>query len=301
MKKRIFFFLRRSSILGILFLLSNCNEEEKKGVPSGISDDRGVPLSLEGPPERIISLVPNITEIVYALNGESSLVGVTLYCNYPPEAQRLPKVGDLVNPSLERIVDLNPDLLFATTPLQSLVIERLEGLGLNVFVLQPESVEAIENTIQKVGQIIGREREAGTLLQKMREELARMEERVGSLNERRRVYLEVGINPLISVGENSFVGELIQRAGGVNILKGNDPYPIVNPERVVSQDPEVILLAHPASTREEVMMRLGWKGIAAIQEGRVVTDLDPDLILRPGPRIVEGVNLLFQKIYPEQN
>ena len=288
------------SFLGILLLLLHCGKKEGE-VSSGILDDRGVPLVLTGFPERIISLVPSITEILYALQGESFLVGVTLYCDYPPEAQSLPKVGDLVHPSLERIIDLKPDLIFATTPLQSLVIERLESLGMKVFVLQPESVEAIQTSIMKIGQIIGREREGELLLQKMREDLSRMEEKVKRLTERKRVFIEIGINPLISAGENSFVGELIQRAGGVNVVKGNDPYPLINPERVIARDPEVILLTHPGSSTEEVMKRLGWGGVTAIQEGHVEVDLDPDLIQRPGPRIAEGVNLLFQKIYPEQN
>jgi iron complex transport system substrate-binding protein len=298
MKRRILLFLWRSLMMANLLFLYSCGQQPVK-LPSGIVDDRGVSFSLERRPARIVSLVPSVTEILYSLKGEECLVGVTTYCDFPREARTLPKVGDLVSPSLEKIVDMKPDLLFAMIPLQATVIERLEGLGMKVFVLEPESVEDVQSSIRKIGDLIGREREARTLIQEMEKSFVRIKARVNLLEEKRRVYLELGINPLMTVGESSFVGELIERAGGINIIEGDESYPIVNPERVIAKNPDIILLAHEGSSREEVMKRMGWGEISAIREGRVVDDVQQDIILRPGPRITEGIDFLYQHIYPE--
>ena len=248
--------------------------------------------------QRVVSLVPSVTETLFALGVEERLVGVTTFCDYPHEARLKPKVGDFSNPSVERIMALKPDLVFATAPEQLRVAEELQDLGIHTEIVHPESIDEILEEIEKIGGIVNAQENAVRLANALRREKSLLEERVKQVGSRPRVYVEVDVNPLFTVGRSSFVNELVRLAGGENIIESDMPYLTVNPEIVIAKDPEVIILAYPG-TEDEVSSRVGWQGVAAVKTGRIYDDVDPDLIARPGPRCIQGALELFRRFHPE--
>lgn len=289
--------LKTLSVGFLVLFVAGCGEKVEREGNFTVLDDRGVKVAFSRTPERAVSLVPSVTEVIFALGAEAELVGVTTFCNHPPQASEKPKVGDFSNPSLERIVALKPEVVFATMPEQTLVIRRLEDLRLRVFSLQPESVEGTLRSMEKLGAIFKRQARADSLVNQLRKELASISGELSHV-ERRRVYVEIASNPLMAATENSFVGELVGLAGGTNIAKGPKPYIVVNSERIIRANPQVIVITHPVSTVEEVKARIGWQRITAVREDGICR-VNPDLVLRPGPRIVKGVVELLEAIHPE--
>lgn len=280
-----------------VFLCTGCSEEtEEAGSTFIFTDDRGKEVVLPSPVRRIISLAPSFTEIVYALGAGEKLVGVTTYCDYPQEATLKPKVGDFLNPSVERIIAMRPDCVLATAPSQARTIDRLEKLGLNVVQLNPESILGVERCIVQIGEILDRKDAADSLVSRFRSSIQRLRHLTSSIENRKKVFVEIDTNPLVSPGPASFVGELLALAGGENIVESSSKYPVVNPELVIGKDPEVIIVANPAVTPEEVKSRLGWGTISAIRWGRVYS-IEAGKISRPGPRAVKGAEELFRLIY----
>ena len=261
-------------VLAILILLSCSSHKENDKI------------------ERVVSLVPSITETIYALGKEDLLVGVTVWDDYPEEVKEKPKVGDFSNPSLERILKLNPDIVFATLPEQRVTINRLRGLGIKVFVSQPKTVRDIFKEIKEIAHLLGVEERGDSLLKSMVQRIDSVKN--NSLSHRPRVYIELSANPLISIGGNSFLSEVIEIAGGENIFKDiSQEYPMVPSEEVIKRDPEVIIVLHPGGGIGE---RLGWENVSAVKKNKIYNDIEENLLLRPGPRIVEGIEELAERL-----
>lgn len=242
--------------------------------------------------ERVVSLVPSITETIYALGKQDLLVGVTVWDDYPEEVKEKKKVGDFSNPSLERILQLKPDVVFATLPEQRLVIDRLKNLRVKVFVSQPKGIRDILREIKKTAYLLGAEEKGDSLLKSMAQRIDSIKK--NSLSHRPRVYVELSANPLISIGRGSFLNEVIEIAGGENIFKDiPQEYPMVSSEEVIKRNPEVIIVLHPAGRIGE---RLGWENVVAIKENRIYNDIEENLLLRPGPRIVKGIEELAKRL-----
>ena len=285
------------SLILALFLFAGCSEETGENHRTfTFTDDRGKDVVLPSPVRRIISLAPSFTEIVYALGAEERLVGVTTYCDYPQEATLKPKVGDFLNPSVERIIAMKPDCVLATAPSQARTIDRLEKLGLNVVQLNPESILGVERCMTQIGEMLDRRDVADSLVGQFSGSIRRLRDITSSIENKKKVFLEIDTNPLVSTGPASFVGELLTLAGGVNIVQSGSKYPVVNPEFIIKEDPEVIIVANPAVSTQKVKSRLGWGPISAIRWGRVYS-IDAGKISRPGPRAVRGAEELFRLIY----
>lgn len=243
---------------------------------------------------KVVSLAPNLTEIVYALNRGELLIGVTAQCDYPPEAKERPKVGDYARPSLERILKLKPDLVLAALPEHRIIAGELRSLGLRVLEVWPQSLDGILRGIETIAQGLGAIKEGDSLTRALAEALNQLP----TPPDTPRVYLEISATPLISVGGSSFLNDLVMRAGGKNIFAEiHQDYPIVSSEAVIRRDPEVILLLHSQATRDMVADRLGWERTSAVRSGRVYSGLNPDLFLRPGPRVVLGCKELFDLLH----
>jgi len=273
---------RVALVLSLLFLFCQNNQTEKRSS------------------QRIISLVPSVTETIFALAGEDRLVGVTTYCDYPEEAKKKQKVGDFSNPSIERIMFLRPDLVFATAPEQSKIINKLKTLGIDVITVQPESYSEIIESIKEIGSLLGKEKRAEEILNGLEDDLKSLKRLVEKIKEKRKVYIELDCNPLFTVGKNSFLNELIELSGGENIAGYTEQtYFAINPEIVVKSDPEVIILAYP-SEGKSVKRRIGWKRITAVKENRVYSDIDWKLITSPGPRFTKACFELYKRFYPEK-
>jgi iron complex transport system substrate-binding protein len=265
-----------------------------------VEDGVGNVLTFESAPQRIISLAPNHTEVLYALGLGDRVVGVTEYCNYPPEAAEKPKVGDFVNTDLELVVGLEPDLVLATTMHMAETVPAIQERGIPVFVLDPQSVDNVLEEISILGQITGQEAVADALIADMQARIDAVQERVKDAP-RPRVFWELGPE-LFTVGPDTFVNDLIVLAGGENVAADADtPWPQLSVEAIILKDPDVIVLAdhNYGQTVEMVKERPGWEDIAAVKEGSIVEIANDDIVSRPGPRLVEGLEFLAQALHPD--
>jgi iron complex transport system substrate-binding protein len=256
-----------------------------------LTDDRGVTVALERPPQRIVSLLPSLTESVCALGQCQRLVGVDRYSNYPQSVRTLPQVGGGLDPNIEAVVALRPDvvLMAMSTPIG----ERLQSLGIKVVALEPKTHADVRRVLEKIGQLLDvpdaqrvwREIDAGVL------------EAVQSLPasvSKSRIYFEVSSAPY-AAGETSFIGETLTRLGVKNIVSAKlGPFPKLNPEYVVRANPDVIMVGDRNYAGLEG--RPGWSGIRAIRERRVCvfSAAQSDVVVRPGPRMAEGARLMAQ-------
>jgi iron complex transport system substrate-binding protein len=255
--------------------------------------DLNCTLNTQKIPKRIVCLVPSITEIIFALGREDYLKGNTIYCDYPAVAKRIDKVGDFSNPSLEKIVGLKPEIVFATMPEQKIIIERLEELGIKVFISQPKTIDGLLKEIKFISKILGVEQRGDSLVSAMEKDMNQIKSSLTIVP----VYLEISSTPLMTVGSGSFINEVVTRAGGKNIFDDFiQEYPVIDQEKVIKRNPEIIFILHPMTKKQEVKERIGWGNIDAVQNNRIYDDVNPDLLFRPGPRIIQGIQTLAQRI-----
>ena len=266
-------------------------------------DDLGRRVAIDEHPQRIISLAPNITETLFALGLDSRIVGVSLFSNYPKGASRKPRVGNFINPSLERIVALSPDLVIATANgTRKETVLQLERMGIVTYVIAPREFEDIFMMIRDLGGITGREQVALTLTEDLRRRVDRVKTRTKD-REIPRVFLQIGINPLVSVGRDTIHNKLITLAGGINIFGDVDiAYPRVSIERVIAKGPDIIIMTDMRRgggfAREQDKWRQ-WTDIPAVRNGRIYV-IDSDVADRFSPRIVDGLEALAGIIHPER-
>lgn len=238
---------------------------------------------------KLVSLSPAMTEIIFALHAEHHLVGVTTYCDYPEAAQHLYKVGDFSNPSLERIVGQHPDLIIVNLPEHARIKRQLENLGKKVFVSSPVSLEIMYHEIRTLGELLERTVTADSLINAMKAVI-----HPHDCSAKKNIYIELSPRPLITIGNKSFLNELLQMAGGVNIFTDiPKDYPVVQQEEVIRRNPDIILVLHP----ENIMNRIGWENISAVEEKTVYAEIDPDILLRPAPRLILGFQELLHILH----
>lgn len=253
-----------------------------------------------------ISLAPSTTEILFALGLGDDIVGVSSFCNYPPEALKKTVIGDFSHPNMEKIVASKPDYIFCTGLEQAPVIQELKRLKFNVYVADPATVEELFTAIREIGKITGRESQAQGLVDKMRLDIKTIKEKVNLVAKDKhvKVFVEIWHEPLMTAAKGSFVDEMIAFSGGINIAHDCiRPYCNFSAEKVVSLNPEVIILAYmdKEAPLKLVSGRFGWSDIDAIKNKRVFNDINPDLLLRPGPRITEGLKEVYKKLYGIQD
>jgi len=259
-----------------------------------VSDELGRSVKVPVHPERIVSLAPSITEVLFALGAGDRVAGVTSYCDYPPEAREKTPVGDTLKPSVEKIVALKADLVIVSTASQiEASFRKMDELGIPVYVTNPRSVDGVLESINALGELIDSGDRAKQLSGELRGRIAAVETRVANAN-RPRILVLLGTEPLISVGAGSFVTDLINRAGAQSISSDdNADYPQYSIETVIAKQPEIILLQ---SGGTELTPRL--LQTPAGRSNRVY-HIDDDLLLRPGPRIIDGLEQLALKVHPE--
>jgi iron complex transport system substrate-binding protein len=304
-----------ATVILAIFFLAGCGcpapvplAVEPTSVPTAVAteaaitveDGVGNVLTFESEPQRIISLAPNHTEVLYALGLGDRVVGVTEYCNYPLEAAEKPKVGDFVNTDLELVVGLEPDLVLATTMHMAETVPAIQERGIAVFVLDPQSVDSVLEEISILGQITGREEAADALVTDMQARIDAVQEKVKDAP-RPKVFWELGPE-LFTVGPDTFVGDLIDLAGGENVAGDADtPWPQLSVEAIILRDPDVIILAdhNYGQTTEMVKERPGWEDIRAVKEGNIIEITNDDIVSRPGPRLIDGLEFLARALHPD--
>lgn len=263
-------------------------------------DDTGRKLTIPKPPHRILSLAPSVTEMLFAIGAGGQVAGVTQFCDFPPEALRKPKVG-YANPNVESLVALQPDLILAPREfLKPDLIASLDNLKIPIFILSDQTVEDIFSHMQTIGRIVERQAEAAALVMELRQQLAAIKQRVQGRPPVRVLYV-LNSQPLITPGPGSFIDQLIALAGGINVAaKSVTPYPHLSMETVLLEDPEVLIFPVGATEGISEGEQLAWKrwsGLSAIKQGRMY-QIPADLLNRPGPRIVQGLERLATLLHP---
>ncbi|QWD86162.1 ABC transporter substrate-binding protein [Polynucleobacter asymbioticus] len=259
--------------------------------PVSVADDRGVTVVFDQAPQRIVSLLPSITESVCALGKCSALVGVDRFSNWPKSIQELPKLGGMGDINIERIVQLKPDVVLLEKA--SPVIARLNGLGIKTFALDVKSMNDERRALQKLDVVLGTS-ESARVWNQIEKEIMRASKQLPSKEKNISVYFEVNPAPF-AAGGTSFIGEILTQLNLVNIIPESlGPFPKMNPEFVVQAKPDVILLTE--STAVDIQKRPGWNSIPAVHKKRICafTGDQNDVLVRPGPRMGEAALLISQ-------
>ncbi|MEW6189241.1 MAG: cobalamin-binding protein [Actinomycetota bacterium] len=273
----------------------------KVDFPITLEDDLSRKVVIEKEPKRIVSLAPSNTEILFALGLGDRIMGVTTYCDYPEEAKVKDKIGGFKSVNIEKVVSLKPDLVLATGGVQEPIVKELERLKITVFALDPKNLGDIISGIREVGRLTGKTEAAERIVKKMQSVMEDVKEKVAELKGKRpKVFYEVWNEPLMTAGPGTFMNDLIRLAGGENIAAdAKTQYPQYSLEMLIERDPDVIIaskgsMGDPGKIEE----REGWENISAVKNGRVHV-IDENLVVRPGPRIVQGLKEVAKAIHPE--
>jgi iron complex transport system substrate-binding protein len=250
-------------------------------------------------------MAPNITEILFALGLGGRVAGVTRFCDYPPEARALRKIGGLVDPNIEVIQSLDPDLVFAFRGNPLRLVERIGRLGLPVFVLDVGGgLDALPPLIERIGRVAGAEGRAVELVSSLRRRLDAVDTALRSVASRPKVFVLLHGQGLWTCGGESYIDDVIHRAGGVNIASAlPKKWALYKRERIIRDDPDVIfILARSAgdfaASREWLLERAGVGTVSAVRFGRIY-DLDENAASRFGPRLVDVLNRMARVLHPE--
>ena len=250
------------------------------------TDDLGRKVQFPQKVDSVISLAPNLTEIVFAVGGGEKLVGVTSFCNYPAETKSIRKVSDTLTPNIEGIVALQPQVVFVSTASQLETFTKiLNEQKITVFVTSPNSLEDIYKSIATVGEILGTSDRANDLVKEMKSRVAKVRDLAASTN-RPKVFVQIDKNALYTIGRDSFITDIIARAGGISATADlATAYPKLSRESALALNPEVIILSESDDNREPNEV---FRNSPAVKNGRVYK-VNADLLSRPGPRIVDAL------------
>ncbi len=265
-------------------------------------DHTGRQTLIPAQPQRVVSLAPSITEMVFSLGRGELLRGTPHFSDFPPAAQEIPRIGSFVNPDLERIVALRPDLVLATrdgNPRQ--LVERLTKMGIAVFVIDPRDFAGIISSFRALGQILNATPRAEELATAMEERLTLLHRQISTVWQRPSVFFQVGIHPIVSVGEQTFLHELIILAGGRNATAGGPPYPRHSWEDILRLQPEFVIISTKPGLQGPEELRRHWERwpqLVAVQKQRVHV-VDADLFKRPTFRLLDGLESLARILHPD--
>lgn len=268
-------------LLAAILTMLSCEPAHAQAI--SVVDDQGTAVRLARPPQRIVTMLPSLTESVCALGACDRLVATDRWSNWPAAVQTLPKLGGLDDANVELIVAQRPDLVLVAP--SSRVASRLRGLGLTVAELDAQDLPQVQRLFNKVAALIGQPQAAAMRWQAMQAEIDAAAAGVPSRARGTRVYVEVGSTPY-AAGEASFIGQLLTRLGAANIVPASlGPFPKLNPEFVVRAQPELIMVA--AGDVAGLSARPGWASLKAVADGQVcaLTHADYDVLARPGPRL----------------
>jgi iron complex transport system substrate-binding protein len=265
-------------------------------------DQLGRHVTVSDQPQRVVSLAPSITEIVFALGQGLRLKGVTTYSDFPSEAVNLPKVGSYVQLDLEKIVALKPDLCIAIKDGNPIAVaRRLESLKIPVYAVNPRNLESVMQTVQEVAELLNVQEKADKLVQGMNLRIQKVKSLVAKTTYRPRVFFQIGVSPIVSVGTNTFSHELIVLAGGKNVAQGPIAYPRFSIEQVLALSPEVIIITSMARVAIFKQVKAEWNrwpNMPAVRNHQIFIE-DSNLFDRPTLRLVDGLELMVKLIHPE--
>ncbi|MGD9630484.1 MAG: ABC transporter substrate-binding protein [Pyrinomonadaceae bacterium] len=258
-----------------------------------VQDDLGRSVRLPEKVERVVSLAPSLTESIFAVGAGDKLVGVTTYCNYPEAAKAIEKIGDTQTPNIERIVALKPDVVFVSTASQlEAFMATLEQQGTAVYVMDAKGIEDVIEDLRTLGKLLGVETSAESLASALGARVRKIESTSGP-EAGQRVFIQISNEPLFTIGTDSFLTEVVQKAGGSSVTADvPSAYPKLSKETASAMNPNVIILSDSEDNREPNM---ALKNSEAVKNGRVYR-INADIISRPGPRLVDALEQIFDLI-----
>lgn len=261
-----------------------------------MTDEIGRRVRVPARVERIVSLAPNLTEIVYAVGAGNRLVGDTEQCDYPAEAKQVAKVGDTIKPSIERIVALHPQIILVSTASQlEAFTKQLDEQRIAVFVTDPHDLEGILRSIQTLGDLFNEHERAANVVKDLRARTSAVEEAVKD-KKPIKVFFQISAEPLYTAGKDSFITDLIRRAGGQSVTADvPGAWPRYSDETAMASQPDAVIIAEAEGNRE---IAAALKNSPAARNGRVYK-INADYVSRPGPRLVEGLERIARALHPE--
>lgn len=274
-------------------------KDEQVTYPLTIEDSYGRKVVLDSEPQRVVSIAPNITEAIYALNKEDRLVGRSDYCDYPPEVAQIESIGPIQQPNMEKILELKPDLVFASTHFQKETLNRLEELNIKVVVLYgEESFEGVYEVIQKTGILLNAQKEAEDVIKKMKDRIEMVMERVSDL-EKPSVYYVVSYGKYgdYTAGRGTFIASLIETAGGKNAADDVEGWNY-SLERLLEKDPDIMICSKYFDTKAGIESTNGYNSLKAVKDGKLY-EIDNNMLDRQGPRLADGLYEIARIIHPE--
>ncbi len=286
-------------IFSLVLLVTCCSENKKQpDTLNSITDDLGNTFSTDSTPQKIISLAPNLTEMIFFLGLENKLVGNTSYCNYPPESQSVEKVGDMLTFNFEKILTIKADLIFITVEGNTKeTYDKFRELGLKIFVSNPRNYKGIKKTMLDFGKIFGIEKSTEKKAAEWDSTISSVRQSVKSEFPRTAMYV-VELKPLMLAGKNTFLNEFLQICGLKNIANDSPMnYPLYSREEVLKRDPDYIIIPTDGAVAINNIEKIypEWKNLKAVNNGNVIF-VDRDLYSRPGSRFIEAVKDLHRKI-----
>ena len=287
----------------LVFLLTFLSTSTSFSATRTFIDEAGREVTFRFPPQRIVSLAPNITEILFGLGLDEEIVGVSIHCNFPEKARTKPRVGSYISLDFEKITSLNPDLIIATGAGNTReMVDRLGKLGFPCYVIYPKNFKDILRSILHIGEVVNRGNEARRITGEMRQRSQRVVELTKGLP-RPKVFIEISDAPMVTVGKGSFADDLIRLSGGENIAgKEKEVYPRFGMEEILKRAPEVIVISsmNPKRDYQKILQEWNrWKTIPAVKSGRIYL-INSDLLDRPSPRIIDGLVELAKALHPEK-
>lgn len=294
-------------VLCALLLIVSCSPKREAGVSQRaaaetreVTDEAGRRVRVPVRPQRIVTLAPNLTEIVYAVGAGNRLVGNTTYCDYPPEAKQVEKIGDTMQPNIERIVALRPQLVLVSTASQLEAFTRqLNEQGIAVYVTDPRSLEDVFRSIRTLGELLNESERAEQLANDLSARASAVEAAVKT-SKPVRVFYQVSAAPLYTIGREAFLTDLIRRAGGFSVTADvPGAFPRYSDEAALATQPEAIILSVDSSMDEgNAKPAASLAKTPAVTSGRVY-GINGDLLSRPGPRLVDGLEQMARALHPE--
>lgn len=266
-----------------------------------ITDFKGRRIVLDKAPEKIISLSPSNTEILFALGAGAKVVGVTSYCDYPEEAKKVEQVGTFDGPNMELIRKAQPDVVLAGY-IQEEAVKALENMGITVIVTEAESFEAIYKSIEIIGHITGTETKANEIITGMKDKIAEIQEKTKG-KEKPEVFYVVWADPLTTAGSKTFINDVIKTAGGINVAEKVEGWANYSTEQLMKDNPEILVAALHSTDRgmnkEDLSRHQIFSKLECVKAGKVYVMPDDNVISRPGPRIVQAIEEMQRVFYGE--
>lgn len=287
-------------LLACILLFASCRNEniqdQKVQNTIQIADDLGRKIDIAKEVKRAVSLAPNLTEIIFAVGAGDKLVGVTSFCNYPQGATKIQQIGDTLKPNIENIIALKPDVVFVSTASQlESFTSTLEKQGIKVFVTNPNSLEDIYKSIEKIGEVFGKKEKASEVVIDLKKRVADIEAKTKDV-EKVKTFVQID-KSLYTIGEESFLTDLIEKAGGVSVTKDvATGYPKISKEKALALNPDVIILSDSPDNNEPNEV---FKNSNAVKNNKIYK-INADILSRPAPRIVDALEQIAKSLHPNK-